>query len=61
MVAVGAVTVVPLGPNVAARIPADLIERAASVFRERDPEFHFAEWPVELSSDRRVRSRWIPA
>src|SRR5262249_20778853 len=49
VVGVGAVTNVPLGNDVSARIPGDLIRKAEEVFRTRDPEFRFEEVPVELS------------
>jgi hypothetical protein len=48
VVAVGAVTAVPLGSGVAATIPTELIERAADVFREGDEEFEFPESPLEI-------------
>jgi len=49
VVAVGAVTAVPLGPKVRATIPGDLIEDATAVFQRRDPGFRFRECPVEVS------------
>jgi len=48
--AVGEVTAVPLGTDIDARIPWDLIERAKEVFHGRDSEFEFPELPVELRS-----------
>ena len=49
IVAVGAVTSVPLGRSVRARTPGDLIERAEAIFRERAPEFEFTELPIEVT------------
>jgi len=56
VVAVGAVTAVPLGPKVRATIPGDLIADATAVFQHRDPGFRFREWPVEVrvSSSRAI-------
>ena len=51
VVAAGAVTAVPLGPDVEARIPMDLVARAQTIFRQRDPDFEFRELPVEVSVD----------
>jgi len=48
--AAGAVTSIALG-NVTARIPRQLIEAALDVFRPRDPDFAFREWPVEVEVD----------
>jgi len=45
--AAGAVTSIALG-NVVARIPRQLIEAALDVFRPRDPDFAFREWPIEV-------------
>jgi hypothetical protein len=49
VVAVGAVTSVPLGRSVSARIPTDLTERAEAIFREHAPEFTFVGLPVEIT------------
>jgi hypothetical protein len=49
VVAVGAVTAVPLGRGVEARIPLDMVAVAEAAFRQRDPEFEFPEWPVEIT------------
>ncbi len=51
VVAAGAVTAVPLGRDVMARIPGDLIQRAGAILRERDPEFGFHELPLEMAAD----------
>ena len=48
IVAVGAVTNVPLGTGVSVAVPWDLVERAEAIFAERSPEFRFQEWPLEL-------------
>jgi len=52
IVAVGAVCPVPLGPDIQARYPHDLVEQATAVFRQRDPEFNFIETPLEIVADR---------
>lgn len=49
IVAVGAVTHVPLGRDVQAHVPFDVISRAEEVVRERDPGFEFPELPIEIS------------
>jgi len=46
--AVGEVFRVPLGSDITARIPLDLIQRARKVFQRRDSEFEFPEFPVEF-------------
>lgn len=51
VVAVGAITDVPLGRCVTAGIPGDLIQSAGAIFRERDPEFGFHELPIEVGAD----------
>jgi len=48
VVAVGAVTAVPLGNNVEAQIPSDLVDKAEAVFKKRDPDFELTELPVEV-------------
>jgi hypothetical protein len=54
VVAVGAITAVPLGRGVVARIPADLIAAAEGIFRQRDPGFRLPECPLEVGVDRAV-------
>lgn len=54
IVAAGAVTSVPLGQLVRARIPNDLIADAEEVFRKRDPAFRFPVLPIEVSVDSRM-------
>jgi hypothetical protein len=49
VMAVGALTAVPLGRRVVARIPMDLVASAEAVFRTRDPKFEFRGGPVEVS------------
>ena len=49
VVAVGAVTAVPLGCEIEARIPRDLLVAAETIFRQRAPDFEFAELPIEFS------------
>lgn len=46
--AVGAVASVPLGTDIAVRTPYDLLQEAKAVLRSRDPEFEFAQHPVEV-------------
>ena len=48
--AVGAITDVPLGKDLTARHPGDLIEQVEEIFRTRDPEYKMRERPLELSS-----------
>ena len=52
VVAVGAVCAVPLGHDIEARYPRKLIEQATDVFRQCDPDFRFAETPLEIVADR---------
>lgn len=49
--AAGAVTRVPLGDNVKAITPRDLIADATACFRRRDREFEFLELPLEVTVD----------
>ena len=49
VVAAGAVTAVPLGQRVRARIPMELLASAEAVFRKLDPDFEFPERPLEVS------------
>jgi len=51
VVAVGSVTALPLGENVEAQIPSDLVEEAEALFWQRDPTFEMNELPVELCID----------
>jgi hypothetical protein len=44
--AFGAITAVPLGRDFEARIPMDLLRKAEDVFRSRDANFQFREYPV---------------
>jgi hypothetical protein len=46
--AVGAVTSVPLGEGVSARIPHDLIAELEGVIKRRDPSFRDLPWPSPL-------------
>lgn len=46
--AVGAITAVPLGSGVQARLPWDLAQEAEDVFRRRDSQFELPEIPLEL-------------
>jgi hypothetical protein len=59
IVAVGALTAVPLGNNVRVSVPLDLVRQAEAVFKPRDPEFQFPVWPVEVcvGCQRHVRFR----
>jgi hypothetical protein len=49
IVAAGAVTRVPLGQKVSARIPIELIADAEAVFRKRDQAFKLPHLPIEVS------------
>ena len=55
VVAVGAVTAVPLGRGMSARIPVDVLSEAAAVFKRRDPTFELPQYPVEIVIDGRRR------
>ena len=62
IVAVGALTAVPLGNHVRVSLPVNLITGAEAVFKQRDPEFQLPELPIEVSvgDQRRVLFRgWI--
>ncbi len=48
VVAVGAITAVPLGKNAEAQIPWDLVEQMEAMFRKRDPHFSLSELPIEV-------------
>jgi hypothetical protein len=47
--AAGAITDVPLGADVSAHHPGDLIARAEMIFRARDAEYEMREYPIELT------------
>jgi hypothetical protein len=47
--AAGAITAVPLGVDVTARHPWDLVRQAEAIFRTRDPRYQRRDSPVELS------------
>lgn len=49
VVAVGAVTSVPLGSQIVATIPSDLIAQAKAAFHNGDPTFELAEWPLDIT------------
>lgn len=53
--AVGAITAVPLGCDVTARIPYDLVSQTEAIFKARDGGFEFAEYPVEIHASDEVR------
>ncbi len=55
--AAGAVTHLPLGNDVHARIPYDLVDEASAVFAKRDPGFHLPEYPVEFQVGEQVHIR----
>jgi hypothetical protein len=59
--AVGEVTAVPLGSDVSVKIPHDLLSKAEAVFRQRDPEFEFANCPIEtcIADSSRILSQGI--
>jgi hypothetical protein len=47
--AAGAITDVPLGADVCASYPADLIDQAEAILRTRDPKYRLRDRPIELS------------
>jgi hypothetical protein len=47
IVAVGAVSAVPLG-NVKATMPSDLVRKADAIFQDWDPTFHLRDYPVQI-------------
>lgn len=49
LAAAGAITSVPLGADVSARSPSDLIGQAEAIFRTRDPEYDLRDYPIEIS------------
>lgn len=49
--AAGAVSEVPLGTKVRARLPWDQLNAAEMPFRERDPSFEFPDVPLEVTVD----------
>ena len=46
---VGQVTAVPLGLDVLVKTPRELLSKAQDVFRQRDPEFSFLDYPIEVT------------
>lgn len=46
--AAGAISAVPLGLEIQVKLSYDLIKEAQAVFRHRDPEFEFPEYPIEI-------------
>jgi hypothetical protein len=55
ILALGAINAVPLGDNVQASTPGDLIRQAEFVFRQRDPAFELSEYPVQVTVDGHTR------
>lgn len=53
--AVGVVSSVPLGSDVQAATPYDLVREAETVFKKGDPDFEFRELPLRISIDGRIR------
>ena len=49
VLAVGAVTAVPLGENMTAKVAEEVMAEAEAVVRRRDPTFAFPELPVEVN------------
>ena len=49
MAAAGAIASVPLGADVAAGTPMDLVRQAEEIFRTRDPDYTCRSYPVEMS------------
>lgn len=60
--AAGAVSAVPLGEIVRVGVPFDVVTQAEGIFRKRDPDFEFLEWPVEIrvGEDTRLQYRGRP-
>jgi len=56
--AVGAITRVPLGCDLEARVPRDLVAEAEQVFQRRDAQFWFTEFPVEVRAPREGHIRF---
>lgn len=53
--AVGAISSVPLGSGIQARVPRDLVEGAEAIFKTRDKNFTFGELPVQITVNDEVR------
>jgi len=53
--AAGTVSGVPLGDNVKAQFPRELIDKAEAIFRKYDPDFEFPEYPLEIQIGRKKR------
>lgn len=51
VLAVGAISAVPLGNNVQATTPHDLVQQTEFVFQQRDPAFELREYPIQISVD----------
>lgn len=51
IVAVGAIRAVPLGRDVSARFPNDLVSEVEAAFHRSDPTFELPEYPVEIVID----------
>lgn len=47
--AVGAILSVPMGPDVLAEIPGDLVAEAEAAFKRRDPDFELPHIPLQIS------------
>jgi hypothetical protein len=47
--AAGGIVGLPLGADVSARYPYDLIDQAEAIFRTRDPKYYVPDVPIELS------------
>lgn len=46
--AVGAVVAVPLGSQISMKIPYESLRKAEEILRQRDPEFEFLDYPIEI-------------
>jgi len=46
--AAGAISAIPLGSGMQAKVAGDLILEAERTFRQHDPKFHFPEHPIEI-------------
>lgn len=53
--AVGAVSYVPLGPDVSVHTPGDLVAQAEKIFQARDPNYLMIPYPTELTVEGATR------
>jgi hypothetical protein len=55
VLAVGAISAVPLSTNIQVTIPYDLVHQAECLFRQHDPTFELGEYPLQIRVDGQVR------